>query len=207
MTTPAPLSPTLPADATFRTLGRLCRERALSDEPAEGAPDLRPIWRFLGMTCTQIAQLARQLPEGVLAQFTAQDVASIFGQAIRPTPADTQQRSAWRTGYELLLRLLQEAGVQPSQGAEDLVVACSLWACLQHMALSLALSDLTPRIAGVNTDPVQEARALRQRLFELREMLLADWSETTMVIAGSVLGRREARAAQAAEPAQESPAP
>jgi hypothetical protein len=212
ITQPPTLTPSTPVDAALRALKILAKEKALADAPQEeGAPDLRPVWRFLGLLCSQMNQLARQLPPSVREQFTACHLATMFGSAVRGTPMDSPQRSAWRHGYGLLLGLLVQAGVEPKHMIADSVISCSLWACLQQMAWETARTDLRPKVALAGQDPQQEAESMRRRLIELREMLLSDWAEAIMTAASVLLEKMEEEARQqqaATEPtAEESPAP
>ena len=204
MTDPQPLTPTTPADTALRHLSRHAKEQALSAEPAEGQPDMRPVWRFLGMFCGQLNRLTRQLPEGVRSLFVAEHLSTMLSMGLNSTPADSQERQAWRMGYAVLLATLQGHGLMPQHRVGDVVVACSLWACLQRMALEAAMSDLRPRVLVPGQNAQQEVQALRQQLMELREMLITDWAEAMMAMGGALMAQQQ-RAAQVPSPvAQES---
>ncbi len=200
-----PLTPTTPADTALRVLARHAKEQALSAEPAEGQPDMRPVWRFVGIFCGQLNRLIRQLPEGVRSLFVAEHIATMLSMGLSSTPADSPERQAWRMGYAVLLGTLQQQGVPPKQRVGDVVVAASLWACLQRMALEMAMSDLRPKVLAPGQNAQAEAQALRQQLFELREMLITDWAEAMMAMGGVLLAQQHQQA-PGVVPAQETPA-
>ena len=195
------LTNTTPADTTFRCLARLAKEHALSDEPAEGAPDIRPIWRFAGFHAQRLAVLCRKLPAEVRDQFTADHIVTMLRLCITETPMDTPQRKAWRTAYGVLLALLHDAGARPAPITVGAVsVGCALWCCLQQMANETAMGPVPPpMIVTPNHDPAREEMAQRQQCMQLREMLIADWCEATMNAAGHVLGAQRAEQTPVAE--------
>jgi len=166
-------------------------------------PDLRPVWKFCGYLTKQLAVLARKLPPDVQGQFTAKHVATLWCLAVRPTPADGQQRRGWRTAYALLLGAMGEMGIAPELTLTNVTVSCALWSGLQQMAYHAAMEPMPasqpPAILTLDHNPQraqEEAMARRHRLLELREMLVADWGEAVMDAAGFCLQQQAQLAAQ-----------
>src|SRR4051812_41825634 len=115
-----PLTASTPADATLRDLARTCQDRA-SQEPAEGAEDLRPIWRFAGYHAHRLNQLLRKLHDPIRAPFTASHLCTGWTLCAGAREGDDPERASWRCAYRALLGLLQgEAGILPSMDPAEI---------------------------------------------------------------------------------------